>query len=43
MPLDADRLLEDLKRTYVMADQHVIHTGGKVAQSSAAKTEIDFF
>lgn len=41
--LDADHLLESLKKTYVMADQHVIHTGGKVAQSSASNTEIDFF
>lgn len=41
--LDADRLLEDLKETYVMADQHVIHTGGKVAQSTAGNREIDFF
>ena len=43
MPLDADRLLEDLKRTYVMADQHVVHTGGKVEKSGAGNTEIDFF
>lgn len=41
--LDADRLLEDLKKTYVMADQHVVHTGGKVEKSSAGNTEIDFF
>ena len=40
-PLDAEALLTELKRTYVMADQHVIHEGGKVKQSNT--TDISFF
>ena len=40
-PLDAQALLTELQKTYVMADQHVIHTGGKVEQKTT--TEIDFF
>ena len=40
-PLDAEDLLTELKNTYVMADQHVIHTGGKVVQKD--DTEITFF
>ena len=40
-PLDAQALLSELKRTYVMADQHVIHQGGKVEQKD--DTEITFF
>ena len=40
--LDVDSLLADLKKTYVMADQHVVHSGGKVKQDNAS-TEIDFF
>jgi methyl-accepting chemotaxis protein len=39
--LDAQAMLEELKKTYVMADQHVIHQGGKVAQSTT--TDISFF
>ncbi len=35
-PLDAQDLLVKLQDTYVMADQHVIHAGGKVAQKSNA-------
>ncbi|WPC67872.1 methyl-accepting chemotaxis protein [Rhodoferax ferrireducens] len=40
-PLDPQALLTELKGTYVMADQHVIHAGGQVE----AKTddEITFF
>ncbi|OIQ68340.1 methyl-accepting chemotaxis protein McpA [mine drainage metagenome] len=34
-------LLDDMKKTYVMADQHVIHEGGKLEQGSA--TDISFF
>lgn len=41
--LDAESLLDALKKTYVMADQHVVHTGGKVAAKSEGSTEIDFF
>ena len=40
-PLDAQELLAELKKTYVMADQHVIHDGGQVKQSST--TDISFF
>ena len=41
LPLDAETLLTELKKTYVMADQHVIHEGGKVQQSNT--TDISFF
>jgi methyl-accepting chemotaxis protein len=40
-PLDAQELLAKLKKTYVMADQHAIHSGEQVAQN--ADTEIRFF
>jgi methyl-accepting chemotaxis protein len=40
--LDVDSLLADLKKTYVMADQHVVHSGGKVKVQNTS-TEIDFF
>ena len=40
-PLDAQELLTELKKTYVMADQHVIHAGGQVTQSNT--TDISFF
>jgi methyl-accepting chemotaxis protein len=39
--LDAESLLSELKQTYVMADQHAIHAGGKAAAKS--DTEITFF
>jgi methyl-accepting chemotaxis protein len=39
--LDSQTLLTDLKNTYVMADQHVIHEGGKVEQK--VDDEITFF
>jgi methyl-accepting chemotaxis protein len=38
---DAELLLTELKNTYVMADQHVIHAGGQVTQSNT--TDISFF
>ena len=38
---DAQRVLSGLQKTYVMADQHVIHQGGKVAQQAAS--DISFF
>ncbi len=41
LPLDAEALLTELKKTYVMADQHVIHEGGEVKQSNT--TDISFF
>lgn len=40
-PMDAQQLLTELKKTYVMADQHVIHEGGQVTQSNT--TDISFF
>jgi len=40
-PMDAQQVLTELKKTYVMADQHVIHEGGKVVQNTA--TDISFF
>lgn len=40
-PMDAQDLLAELKKTYVMADQHVIHQGGKVEQKNTA--DISFF
>jgi methyl-accepting chemotaxis protein len=39
--LDASALLDVLKETYVMADQHVIHKGGRVDKKN--ETEITFF
>jgi methyl-accepting chemotaxis protein len=39
--LDASELLDALKETYVMADQHVIHQGGRVEAKN--ETEITFF
>lgn len=41
LPLDAQALLTELKKTYVMVDQHVIHSGGKAVQKN--DTEITFF
>lgn len=40
-PLDPQALLTEMKQTYVMADQHVIHVGQKVVQGN--DTEITFF
>jgi methyl-accepting chemotaxis protein len=40
-PLDSEAVLGELKKTYVMADQHVIHEGGQVAQKNT--TDISFF
>lgn len=41
-PMDPQHVLGEMKKNYVMADQHVIHHGGKVEQSSS-NTEISFF
>ena len=38
---DPEILLGEMKKTYVMADQHVIHSGGKVDQSKSS--DISFF
>jgi methyl-accepting chemotaxis protein len=40
-PLDPTEMLGELKKTYVMADQHVIHEGGTVEQKNT--TDISFF
>ncbi|OIN92548.1 MAG: chemotaxis protein [Comamonadaceae bacterium CG1_02_60_18] len=39
---DPQDMLDEMKKSYVMADQHVIHEGGKVVASSGA-TDISFF
>jgi methyl-accepting chemotaxis protein len=39
--LDSESLLKNLQKSYVMADQHVIHQGGKVEHKNT--TEISFF
>lgn len=41
VPLSAQPLLDELKKSYVMADQHAVHQGGKVANH--ADEEISFF
>lgn len=38
---DAQDFLDELKKNYVMADQHIIHSGGKVVEKT--ETEITFF
>jgi methyl-accepting chemotaxis protein len=40
-PLDPQALLAELKKTYVMTDQHLIHSGGKAVPKNV--TEITFF
>ena len=40
-PLDSQDLLAELKKSYVMADQHVVHQGGKVEVKNT--TDISFF
>ena len=40
-PMDPQDLLVEMKKTYVMEDQHVVHQGGKVEQSNS--TNISFF
>ncbi len=40
-PMDPQVLLDELKKTYVMADQHIIHAGGSVEKK--ADDEITFF
>jgi methyl-accepting chemotaxis protein len=39
---DPQDMLDEMKKSYVMADQHVIHEGGQV-QSTTAATDISFF
>ena len=40
-PLEANDFLDELKKTYVMKDQHVVHSGGSV--QAPADDEITFF
>ena len=40
-PLDSNALLTELKETYVMSDQHLVHQGGQVEQQSS--NEISYF
>jgi methyl-accepting chemotaxis protein len=40
-PLEAQEFLEELKKTYVMKDQHVVHSGGTA--QAPADDEITFF
>lgn len=40
-PLDAQQFLEELKKTYVMKDQHIVHAGGTVSKQD--DEEITFF
>jgi len=39
---DPQDMLDEMKKSYVMADQHVIHEGGQV-RASTAVTDISFF
>ena len=39
--LDPEGFLSEMKKTYVMADQHAVHTGEKVTQTNT--TDISFF
>lgn len=41
-PLDPNEFLDELKKTYVMKDQHVIHSGGAATQAKS-DDEITFF
>ena len=41
LALDSDAFLTEMKKTYVMADQHAVHTGVKVEQKM--ETDISFF
>jgi methyl-accepting chemotaxis protein len=41
-PFNPDGLLDELKKTYVMEDQHVLHAGGKVEEKKD-DIEITFF
>ena len=40
-PLDPNEFLDELKKTYVMKDQHMVHAGG--ATQAPADDEITFF
>lgn len=43
-PLDADRLLRELQKTYAMAEEHAVHSGARLAAPAASEAdEITFF
>jgi methyl-accepting chemotaxis protein len=43
-PLDPDRLMHELQKTYAMAEEHAVHSGAKLAAPAAAEAdEITFF
>jgi len=43
-PLDPDRLLHELQKTYAMAEEHAVHSGARLAAPAAAQAdEITFF
>jgi methyl-accepting chemotaxis protein len=43
-PLDPDRLLHELQKTYAMAEEHAVHGGARLAAPAAAQAdEITFF
>ena len=43
LPLDAGGLLASLEKTYAMAEERAVHTGGKKAVAAPASDEITFF
>jgi len=43
-PLDPDRLLHELQKTYAMAEEHAVHSGARLAAPAATEAdEITFF
>jgi methyl-accepting chemotaxis protein len=43
-PLDPDRLMHELQKTYAMAEEHAVHSGARLAAPAAAEAdEITFF
>ncbi|WP_371867252.1 methyl-accepting chemotaxis protein [Duganella lactea] len=43
-PLDPDQLMNDLRKTYAMAEEHAVHSGARLAApAAAAADEITFF
>ena len=43
-PLDAERLLRELQKTYAMAEEHAVHSGARLAAPAASEAdEITFF
>lgn len=43
-PLEAERLMNDLQKTYAMAEEHAVHSGARIAAPAASEAdEITFF